>query len=60
LIEAEDPQAVLEAARAAGVPSRAIGVVGGASLTLPSAGAISVYALKATNEDWLPGYMART
>jgi phosphoribosylformylglycinamidine synthase len=60
LIEAEDPQAVLEAARAAGVPARAIGVVGGASLTLHSSGAISVATLKATNEAWLPGYMAQT
>jgi len=59
LIEAEDPQAVLQAARAAGVPTRVIGVVDGASLTLPGAGAISVDALKATNEAWLPGYMAQ-
>ncbi len=35
-----------------------IGVVGGAALTLPGAGAISVNALKAANEAWLPGYMA--
>jgi phosphoribosylformylglycinamidine synthase len=59
LIEAEDARAVLEAAGVAEVPARVIGVVGGASLTLPGAGAISVYALKATNEAWLPGYMAR-
>src|SRR5271155_1205154 len=59
LIEAEDPQAVLQAARAAGVPTRVIGVVDGASLTLPGAGAISVNALKAANEAWLPGYMAQ-
>ena len=59
LIEAEDAQAVLHAAQAAGVPARVIGLVGGASLTLPNGGAISVYALKATNEAWLPGYMAR-
>jgi phosphoribosylformylglycinamidine synthase len=58
LIEAGDPQAVLEAARVAGVPGRVIGMVGGASLTLSGSGAISVYALKATNEAWLPGYMA--
>jgi phosphoribosylformylglycinamidine synthase II len=59
LIEAEDARAVLEAAGVAEVPARVIGVVGGASLTLPGAGAISVYALKATNEAWLPGYMAQ-
>jgi phosphoribosylformylglycinamidine synthase len=60
LIEAEDSQAVLEAAETAGVPARVIGVVGGASLTLSSGGAISVDALKVTNEAWLPGYMAQT
>jgi len=59
LIEAEDARAVLEAAGAAEVPARVIGVVGGASLTLPGAGAISVYGLKDTNEAWLPGYMAQ-
>ena len=58
LIEAEDAQAVLEAAQTAGVPACIIAVVGGASLTLPGGGAISVDALKAINEAWLPGYMA--
>jgi phosphoribosylformylglycinamidine synthase len=59
LIEAPDPKTLLEAAGAAGVPARVIGVVGGASLTLSGGDAISVYALKATNEAWLPGYMAQ-
>jgi phosphoribosylformylglycinamidine synthase len=58
LIETQDPDTVLAAARAAGVPVLVIGVVGGVSLTLPGAGAISVDALKAANEAWLPGYMA--
>jgi phosphoribosylformylglycinamidine synthase len=57
LVEAADPRAVLAAAAAAGVPARVIGTVGGAALTLPGAGAISVNALKAANEAWLPGYM---
>jgi phosphoribosylformylglycinamidine synthase II len=59
LIETHDPERVLEAASAAGVPARVIGAVGGVALTLPGAGAISVDALKAANEAWLPGYMAR-
>jgi phosphoribosylformylglycinamidine synthase II len=59
LIETEDPEAVIERAQAAQVPARLIGAVGGVSLTLPGAGAISVDALKATNEAWLPGYMAQ-
>jgi phosphoribosylformylglycinamidine synthase subunit PurL len=46
------------------VPARRIGRVegegGGAALTLPGAGAISVAELKAANEAWLPDYMAQT
>ena len=57
LIETAEPAAMLAAAEAAGVPARVIGVVGGAALTLPEAGAISVNTLKAANEAWLPGYM---
>ena len=57
LMEAADPAPVLAAARAAGVPARVVGTVGGAALTLPGAGAISVNALKAVNEAWLPDYM---
>jgi phosphoribosylformylglycinamidine synthase II len=59
LIETANPAIMLAAARAKGVPARLIGVVGGVALTLPNAGAISVNALKAANEAWLPGYMAR-
>jgi phosphoribosylformylglycinamidine synthase II len=59
LIETPDPDSVLQAVRAAGVPARVIGVVGGVSLTLPVAGAISVDTLKAMNEAWLPSYMAQ-
>ncbi|HUC70007.1 MAG TPA: AIR synthase related protein, partial [Stellaceae bacterium] len=57
VIETADPDAVLAAAKAAGVPARVVGRVGGVALTLPGAGAISVDALKAANEAWLPGYM---
>jgi phosphoribosylformylglycinamidine synthase len=64
LIETENADWVLGAALAAGVPARRIGRVagqgGGAALTLPGAGAISVAELKAANEAWLPGYMAQT
>ena len=59
LVETADPDSLLAAARAAGVPARVIGAVGGVALTLPGAGAISVDALKATNEAWLPDYMAQ-
>jgi phosphoribosylformylglycinamidine synthase II len=59
LIETSESEMVLDAARRAGVTACEIGVVGGVSLTLPGAGAISVDVLKATNEAWLPNYMAQ-
>jgi phosphoribosylformylglycinamidine synthase len=59
LVETAEPDILLSAARMAGVPARVIGTVGGVALTLPGVGAISVDALKATNEAWLPDYMAR-
>jgi len=58
LIETADPAGVLGAAAARGVPARRIATVGGAALTLPGAGAISVAELTAANEAWLPAYMA--
>ena len=60
LIETADPDAVLRAAADAGVAARRIGTVAGAALTLPDAGAISIDALKAANEAWLPGFIGRT
>jgi phosphoribosylformylglycinamidine synthase len=60
IVETADPDAVLEAARAAGVPAHPIGTVGGVSLTLLGAGAISVDALRAANEAWLPDFMAQS
>jgi len=59
IVETADPGTVLEAARAAGVAAYAIGAVGGVALTLTGAGAISVDALRAANEAWLPDYMAQ-
>jgi phosphoribosylformylglycinamidine synthase len=58
LVETADPDAVLSAARAAGVPASIVGIVGGVALTLPGAGAISVAALQAMNEAWLPAFAA--
>jgi phosphoribosylformylglycinamidine (FGAM) synthase-like enzyme len=60
LVETADADQILAAAASAGVPARRIGMVGGAALTLPGAGAISVAELKAAHEAWLPGYMAQT
>jgi phosphoribosylformylglycinamidine synthase II len=59
LVETAEPEALLAAARAAGVAACRVGTVGGAELTLPGGGAISVEVLRAANEAWLPGYMAQ-
>ena len=59
IVETADPETIFEAARAAGVSAYAIGSVGGVALTVSGAGAISVDALRAANEAWLPGYMAQ-
>ena len=59
LIATADPDAMLGRARAAGVPACVAGIVGGVALTLPGAGAISVAALKAANEAWLPAFVAQ-
>jgi phosphoribosylformylglycinamidine synthase len=49
--------AMLNAAKAAGVPAEAIGQTGGASLTVSDRGTISLERLKKAHESWLPGYM---
>jgi phosphoribosylformylglycinamidine synthase len=49
---------VLQAARRAGVPARAVGTTGGAALTLAGGDAISMGELIRAHEDWLPGLMA--
>jgi phosphoribosylformylglycinamidine synthase II len=59
LLETAEPEALLAAAQAAQVPARRIGTVEGAALTLFGRNAISVSALKATNEAWLAQYMAQ-
>jgi phosphoribosylformylglycinamidine synthase subunit PurL len=58
LIETDDPDRVLAAAKTAVIYAQRIGTVGGDELTLPGAGAISVKQLRAENEGWLPTYMA--
>ena len=50
--------ALLDEARAAGVPLTRIGVTGGDSLELPGEAPISVAKLARAHESWLPDYMA--
>jgi phosphoribosylformylglycinamidine synthase len=57
LVTGTAAEAVLEAARQAGVPALRIGVTGGSGLTLPGAAPISMDRLHAAHEGWLPGYM---
>jgi len=63
LIEIAEPDALMAAAAAAGVPVRRVGIVGPAgaeaALTLSGASAISVTQLTRANEAWLPGYMSQ-
>jgi phosphoribosylformylglycinamidine synthase len=57
-LTAPQPDALLEAARQAGVPALILGKTGGDALTLSNGGAISVVELRRINEAWLPAYMA--
>jgi len=52
-----EPEAVLAAAGAAGVPAAAIGQSGGDALTLGEDDTISLEELRAAHEVWLPDYM---
>ena len=58
LVATGEPEALLEAARMAGVPAQRIGATGGDALTLPGGGAISLAELSTARESWLPGFMA--
>ncbi|MGZ8409650.1 MAG: phosphoribosylformylglycinamidine synthase subunit PurL [Hyphomicrobium sp.] len=57
-IEASAKEAVMQAAAAAAVAAEVIGVTGGDRLTVNGVHAISVDALRKSNEAWLPGFMA--
>jgi phosphoribosylformylglycinamidine synthase len=57
-IEAGAVEAVKQAAATAEVAVQVIGITGGDRLTVNGAHAISVDALRESNEAWLPGFMA--
>jgi phosphoribosylformylglycinamidine synthase len=59
LLTTRAPDAVLAAARKAGVPAQAIGRTGGAALTVEGQEPISLETLREAHEGWLPAYMAR-
>jgi phosphoribosylformylglycinamidine synthase len=58
VLASREPDAVLRAAEAAGVPATRIGASGGTALKLQGVGAISAEELRRINEAWLPAYMA--
>ena len=57
LVAVPDGAAVIRAAEAAGVAAIRIGTSGGQDLTLPDRGTISLKALRAAHERFLPDYM---
>jgi phosphoribosylformylglycinamidine synthase len=58
LVAVADPEPVLQAARAAGVPASIAGQAGGDALASPGLFDIQLSALRAANEGWLPAFMA--
>jgi phosphoribosylformylglycinamidine synthase len=58
LLGCADPGPVLSAAAAAGVPARVVGAAGGVDLSCTGVFTLTLSALKAGHEGWLPGYMA--
>ncbi|MFP6744533.1 MAG: AIR synthase-related protein, partial [Alphaproteobacteria bacterium] len=57
-VDGAGADAVVETARAAGVPASIIGEVGGGALTAFGENPISLATLRAAHENWLPNYMA--
>jgi phosphoribosylformylglycinamidine synthase II len=58
VLAVEDGAALSQAARMAGVPSLHLGRTGGSELTLPDGIAMSLAALRASHEQFLPAFMA--
>jgi len=57
LLTTADPDAVMQAAAARGIPMIRLGTVGGVALTVNGGDATSLASLRAAHEGWLPGYM---
>jgi len=58
LLGCADPGPVLTAAASAGVPARVVGAAGGRDLSCTGVFTLTLHALQAGHEGWLPGYMA--
>jgi phosphoribosylformylglycinamidine synthase len=57
LVAARGASALLAAAEASGVPARVVGEAGGDVVACPGLFSLSLEALRAAHEAWLPGYM---
>jgi phosphoribosylformylglycinamidine synthase len=57
-VPADRAEHVLETVRTAGVPALRLGTTGGTDLALPGETALDIAALRKSNEDWFPSYMA--
>ena len=58
LIATDDAEPVLAAAKAAGVPARAVGRAGGEALAVEGLFSLQISQLRAAYEGWMPAYMA--
>ncbi|MCE2987313.1 MAG: phosphoribosylformylglycinamidine synthase subunit PurL [Phenylobacterium sp.] len=58
LLGCADPGPVLTAAASAGVPARVVGAAGGVDLSCTGVFTLTLEALRARHEGWLPDYMA--
>ncbi|MEZ5827886.1 MAG: phosphoribosylformylglycinamidine synthase subunit PurL [Hyphomicrobiales bacterium] len=54
----EDAEAIAKRASGAKIPARAVGIAGGEALILPGEAPLTLQALRAAHEGWLPGFMA--
>jgi phosphoribosylformylglycinamidine synthase len=59
LLAVSDPEPILAAARAAGVPASLAGAAGGEAVASEGLFSVSLAELRAAHEGWLPGFMAR-
>ena len=58
VVATKKADAVIEKAKAAGVPVTLLGQTGGSDVSLKGVGGMSVAELKKAHEEWLPGYMS--
>ncbi|WP_304190716.1 AIR synthase-related protein, partial [Phenylobacterium aquaticum] len=57
LVAVDSADAVLAAAKAAGVPAAVIGVAGGEDLAVEGLFTLPLSQLRTAHEGWMPGYM---